>query len=260
MKKVFISALIVIGVIVGISRQAGAQDFNFDRAYQDYVYNLGIYQSSYSDYEKARDFYLTNQTLTLKEEARQKTLSMLRARDQLQTVYLTALRIKIVEIKGLSGDEKGGIFGKIDSEVAWYKEHKGKYGDSDSLENLFDKSSEAEGKYKESTSRIVYEALFIISLGEEKSLRESHEEIYSTIRSMTPDPFNRWFSDIDSVIQKLKDNESVAKTQIQKVYSDTFSIEGSYNTSIGTLASSLTLLSQLNNFLTELATSIKNQL
>lgn len=270
MKKTVLSLLIALLILGRIPKPAVAQTFNFERAYQDYLYSLSVYTQAYSDYERARDFYLTNQTLTLKEEARIKTLTMLKDRDQLETVYLTALRIRILEIMGLTTDEKNAIFGKIDSEVLWYKDHAGKYNDGDPLEDLFNKSSESESRYKTITTRIVYESLFTISIGEEKSLRLTHQEIYKTLRSIIEEnvkagkldlnPFNRWFNDIDLVIANLTKNEDLAKTQIQKVYGESFSIQGSYNTAVATLASSTSLLSQLNSFLTEVATSIKNQL
>lgn len=268
MKK---AATVFIPIIVMffVAATANAQDFDFNRAYQDYLYAQNVYNQDHASYQDARDFYLTNQTLTLKEDARKKTLQMLKDRDKLESVYLTALRMKIVETKGLSSDQKGGIFGKIDPEVKWYQDHVSSYQDGDQTDTLFSKSAESEDRYKSSTLPIIYESLFNISLGTEIGMRQDQEEIYASLKNIIDagvgagkldiNPFNRWFSDIDTVISTLKENESTSNEQIQKIYGQYFSLQGSYNTAVNTLSSSLTSLKQLNSFLTEVLTSIKNQ-
>ncbi|HTK03940.1 MAG TPA: hypothetical protein VL401_04225 [Alphaproteobacteria bacterium] len=220
-----------------------AQGFDSNKAYQDYQFSLETYTQSNSDFQKTRDFYLANKTLTLKEDTRKKLLAMLKARDQLESVYLTALRIKLLETHGQTD--------KIDSEIEWYKNHLMNYKDDDVVENLFAKSSEVGERYKTNTSKVSYEALFLISLGEEIELRQSHEAIYTQLKALVKDKdfFNRWFTDIDLVIQTLKQNEELAKTQIDKSYDDASE----------TLNSSVASLNQLNKFLTEVNTSIKNQ-
>jgi len=268
MKKSVLAVLIFILLV--FAPIARAQEFNFDKSYSDYLYSRSVYDKAFSDYTKARDFYLSNQTLTLKEDARKKILAMLRERDQLFIVYLTALRMKIFEIDGLTGDDKNGILGKIDGEVSWYKGHKENYRDGDPLEDLFNKSDEGKSRYSTHTLPLIYDSLFSVTYGEEKTIRLEQENIYSTLKSvldeniksgaLTIDPFTRWFSDIDLIIKNLIQNDDLAKTQIQKVYSQSFSIVSSYNTSLSTLASSLTLLGQLNQFLIEVLTSIRNQI
>ncbi len=272
MKKtvLLIAIAIVLSTKYFVPSTVWAQTFDFNKAYQDYIYTLSVYDQSFSDYEDARDFYKKDKTLTLKEEARKKTLTMLRNRDELERVYLTALRLKIVELKGLKDEEKVNIFAKIDSEAAWYQSHKENYKDGDSLEDLFNKSDEATDRYKNTTQQIIYEALFTVSLGEVTGLRSDHERMYSDLRGIIDtgvnegkldiNPFNRWFTDIENVISELKDNEQKAKDQIQKIYGQTYSPKSSYDTAIATLSSSVTLLKQLNNFLIEVVNSIKNQL
>jgi hypothetical protein len=240
---------------------ARAQDFNFARAYQDYQFSLTTYDQSYKEYTDARDFYLKNQTLTLKEEARKKTLTMLKNRDQLYIVYLTALRMRIVEVKGLTGDEKGGMYTKIDSEVSWYKDHIVNYKDEDLLENLFDKSSESESRYKTMTIPIIYEALYDISLGEEIGIRQDHEAIYSDIKSgvNNPDPFARWFNDIDNTLKILKQNEDNSRVKLAKMFGQSYGVQNAYQNATDVLTASLKPLSQLNEFLSEVLVAINNQ-
>ena len=248
---------------------ASAQTFDANKAYLDYQYSLDVYNQSNKTFVDAKDFYLTNKTLTLKEDARKKLLVMLRDRDQLEWVYLTALRMKTVETKGLTDDEKGSMYTKIDGEIAWYKVHLDNYKDGDPAEDLFTKSDESQSRLKTTTLPIVYESLFTISLGEEIGIKNDHVDIYSNLRSIIDkgvadgkldmNPFNRWFTDIGLVIDELKQNEDLSKTQIQKLYNQYDSNSGAYNTATETLSTSIKPLSQLNRFLTEVLTSIKNQ-
>ncbi|HET7099191.1 MAG TPA: hypothetical protein VFI61_03095 [Patescibacteria group bacterium] len=270
--KVFLllsSLIVFLSTAYSVLSTASAQTFDAEKAYLDYQFSLTTYDKSFTEYQDARDFYLKSQTLTLKEDARIKTVKMLESRDQLEIVYLTALRMKILETKGISNDDKNRIFGNIDSEVEYYKKHIENYKDDDSLENLFNKNGEAESRYKSNTSPIIYESLFLISLGEQIGIRNDNELEYGTIKDfinsgvasgkLQMNPFNRWLGDIDSVIESLKKNESLASTQIQNIHGQFYSVSSSYQKALDTLTVSSKLLTQLNGFLIEVLTSIKNQ-
>lgn len=241
--------------------KAFGQSLSFDRAYQDYQYNLSLYQSSYSAYQDARDFYQKNQTLSLKEDARKKTLTLLRQRDELIIVYLSAIRAKINETEGLTDGDKNDIFGKIDPEATWYQSHKNRYNDEDSLDTLFSEGAGASDRYAATTSPIIYQSLFTISYGQMVNLRQEHEKIYTDVKSQVtnPDPYNHWFSDIDSTIETLKTDEGKSKDQIKTIYTNSYSPVSAYNSAIAALSQSLTPIAQLNRFLTEVETAIKNQ-
>src|SRR5512146_2310835 len=114
MKKLALAGIIFAFFGFLFVKGVRAQTLTFDRAYQDYQFNLTIYNTAYSDYQNAKTAYQENPTLALKETARQKTYTMLVDRDQLMVVYLTALRAKIAELSGLPTDDKNKIFGKID--------------------------------------------------------------------------------------------------------------------------------------------------
>jgi len=228
-----------------------------------------LYQQAYSDYTDAKNAYLANQTLSLKEDARKKTFTMLVARDQLMVVYLTAIRAKIAELTGLSSDDKNNIFGKIDAEVNFYTNHQTAYHSEDDLPQLFATSSQSQSQYTKTTSLIVNESLFDISLGQVSGIRQSQEQIYSTLKDIINkgvadgklklDPFNHWLTDIDATDALLKQNESTSRTQIAVMYTQTYSFQGGYTASVNTLSSSVKSLSQLNEFLTEVVNYIKNQ-
>lgn len=228
MKKtasIIFSLLILAGLF---TPKVKAQEFSAAKAYEDYQFELTTFQNSYDEYQKAVGFYKKNPTLQLQEEARQKTLTMLRQRDQLLSTYLTALRMQVLETTGFKDDEKAAIYGKIDPEVAWYKTHKDSYTNGDELATLFGRSDEVKSRYQTLTKFIVYESLFDISLSQELGLRLDHQAVYSDLKNyindqvangtLTIDPFNRWLSAIDGVLQTLTQNETLARKKIQLLY------------------------------------------
>lgn len=248
-----------------------SQNFTAQKAYQDYLYTLDQYNQSYSNYEQARSFYLKNPTLTLKEDARRATYSMLTSRDELIKTYLTALRIKTLETKGLEDGDKNTIFSKIDPEVTWYKDHKDSYKQTDSLEDLLSKSKETDSRYKNQTETIAYDSLFNISYGEIVDLRKNHEEIYVNLKSFIGQEansnqadlslFDRWFSDIDSSLNETKDIEGKAKDFEAKFYSENYRApKNTFKSAIEVLSPAINSVKKTNNFLKELTTSIQGQI
>ncbi len=268
MKK---TALILISLSVFALAPARvfAQTFNAQKAYSDYQYQLSIYQKANSDYQDAKTFYKGNPTLQLREDARKATLNMLKNRDQLMIVYLTAIRMQFVETTGFDDNQKGPIFGKIDPEVAWYKDHMQNYQDGDPLDTLFVKSDGSKARYTASTLLVIDESLFDIGLSQEIGLRIAHQQIYSDLTNyindqveagkLRIDPFNRWLNDTDAVLTMLQTNETAAAAKIQLLYTQDYGLSQGYNNAIQALANSISPLTQLNNYLTEMLTTIQNQ-
>jgi hypothetical protein len=269
MKKTALTILFVLVFLFSAS-VAKAQTFDAAKAYSDYQYQLSIYQQNYSEFQDAKTFYLGNSTLQLKEVARQKTIKMLKSRDNLMSVYLTALRMQILETKGFDDSQKNVVFGRIDSEVDWYKNHISVYLDSDQLVDLFNKSDESKSRYKTNTLPIIDESLFDIGQSQEIGLRLSHQEIYSNLKNfineqvalgkLRIDPFNRWFNDIEAVSELLKKNEASGTEKIQTIYTHNYGVESTYDDATKILTSSVEPITQLNNYLTEMLASIQNQM
>lgn len=262
MKK--IALIIAFFAFLFSASDTSAQEFNFAKAYQDYIYTQTVYDQAFTGYEQAKNSYLKNPTLTLKEEARKKTLTMLKARDDLYQVYLAALRMKLLEVKS-------PVQSKMDEEIAWYKSHKENYKDDDPLENLFQKSKEAEDRYESNSSLIIYESLFDISFGEMRNIRADQEGVYASLKNsidigvergiLKLDPFNRWFTDIENVLKELDAIDSKAKAKIAKMHdASALTPKSAYNSAINDLTPGIAKLMELNDFLTELLNSINAQL
>lgn len=269
MKKTALIILLVSVFLFAVPK-AKAQTFDAAKAYSDYQYQLSIYQQDYSGFQDAKTFYQGNPTLQLKEVARQKTIKMLKDRDNLMSVYLTALRMQILETKGFDDNRKNEVFGRIDSEVDWYKNHISVYLDSDQLVDLFNKSDESKSRYETNTLPIIDESLFDIGQSQEIGLRLSHQEIYSNLKNfineqvalgkLRIDPFNRWFNDIEAVSELLKKNEAEGTAKIQTIYAHNYGIGSIYDDSTEILTASVEPITQLNNYLTEMLASIQNQM
>lgn len=249
---------------------ASAQTFDAPKAFADYQYQLSVYQKAYSQFQEAKSFYQGNPTLQLKSEARRKTLIMLRERDFLIVVYLTAIRMHIHESKGFDENQKNIIYAKIDSEIEWYRNHVKNYLDGDEPVDLFNKSDESKSRLETNTTPIINEGLFSISLSQEIGIRLAHQQIFTDLKKyiddqvavgrLKIDPFNRWLNDTDAVLQQLQKNEESAATKIQSLYFQSFGVGATYRNSIEILSSSISPLSQLNNYLTEMLVSVQNQM
>lgn len=246
-----------------------AQAPSANQAYQDYQNQLTTYDDDYANYQSALTFYKKDPTLQLQEAARQSTLTMLKDRDLLVVVYLTALRSQIAETTGFTDDQKNAIYGKIDLEVVWYQTHITSYQITDDLPTLFTRSGESSSRYTTQTHPIIYESLFDISLSEEIGLRMAHQAIYNDLQNyinslisqgkITIDPFTIWLNDTNNVLSTLNQNESLATGKISNLYTQNYSLNQTYNSGVLALSNSTSPLMQLNNYLTEMLTTIQNQ-
>ena len=236
MKKTVQISLVLCAFYFVLNAPARAQEFDFAKAYQDYIYTQTVYDQAYSGFDKAKNNYLKNSTLTLKEDARKKTQAMLVTRDELFRVYLSTVKMKLLEIKA-------SVDPRLDDEIAWYLFHKDAYKSDDHLENLFNKSKESESRFGSHTSPVAYESLFNISFGEMGNIRISHEGVYKSLKNsidigvsagiLKLDPFNRWFTDIENVLKELDAINTKSKTRIAKMYdSSTFVPKSAFNGAI----------------------------
>ena len=98
-----------------------------------------------------------------------------------------------------------------------------------------------------------------------------HEDIYKSVRGfiqvqvdagvMRIDPFNRWFSDIETTVATLKTSETKADAQVTKLNKEgNFSPSGTFKSGIDKISTSQDLTSQLNGFLIELITAVRAQM
>jgi hypothetical protein len=137
----------------------------FNKALYDYSLKYEEYNSAHNEYVLTRSQYLKFKTLTSKTNAQAATSKMLRVRDEVVVYYLNAIKARLNDTSiEISADKKNNLYLKIDSEIAWFNDHKGNISENDSLEALVSKSNDASTRFK-GLGLTIYESLYSISDG-----------------------------------------------------------------------------------------------
>ncbi len=157
-----------------------SQDFDYNRAFDDYVYNYNLYRSNHLDYISTKSEYQTYGTLTAKTQALEAMRALLKQRDEVIKTYLTALRMKLKEETGVETYRQNLYFVKLDDEITWLKENQSFVSTPSTIEDLNDLSEKLENRFPY-TLVIAYQTLGTINEGKLNRLREKvNQEITAT--------------------------------------------------------------------------------
>ena len=247
-----------------------AQDFTFTKAREDYVFTEDTYRKDLADFNLKKDSYNKNPTLSLKEELRISLYKFVGTRNSLFKNYLTMLRIKTLESKGIETGKKEEIFTKIDPEVTWFSERKNSYSTNDTLEDIVMKTGDEDTRWRTNTLPVIYFTLAHTSLGEVRATKEDHIKIYRDLKRESQELvklgradtslFERWFRDIDQELNNIGEIEKATLVEIEKIFgADEYRRSGSYENAIETLEPVKTNLLRLNGFIKELETVISDK-
>src|SRR3989344_2566962 len=235
MKRLALIFLFFFVALIFFAKSAKSQESQFDflRAYQDYTYNYSIYRRAHNDYVLAKGQYLSYKTLKSKTNAYDKTLAMLQARDEAIKTYLTALRLKLVETEGVPSLERDALFGRIDTEVAWYEDHRGSLASAGRLEDLVvnsdikDKVAEIRQNQDKNTRKIerwVLEAELRLTRSQEKTfdaqsvifeLKERDRDkfkVYNESREFITES-HQYLKEASSFLKEIIDEAKISDTQ-----------------------------------------------
>ncbi len=259
---IFISTL----SLLFFSGLALAQEFNFERAYNDYLYNYNLYRESYNNYTTAREAFLKYQTLTSKNEALDKTKKMLQNQDEVIKTYLTALRIKLMENPGLSTDEQNILFDNLDNEIEWFRQNQEEINSAGSLDDMTSLSEKSKEQYAE-TEVLIYETLGAIFAGKEIDLRE---EISQQIKSLkekigeirlkgdkNTSLAERWLLEAENSLTQSQEKQFEAQQKLSKV-KPSLDKNRTYNEAQSNLEKSHQFLKEANSYLKEIIRELKN--
>ena len=198
--------------------------FDFERAYQDYVFTVDVYGSEHSQYLLAKAQYNQAGTLVSQTKAREETVDMLEARDDVIITYLTALRMKLLEADGVSDITKNGLYTRIDSEVAWFTDHKARISSAGSLNDLTADSEEASDRYTSLTEVVAYETLATYPFGRLSLMRDETNSILTLIKDklfeirsngdIDTTIAERWVFEVENKITRSLDKEIEAQSVI----------------------------------------------
>ena len=201
--------------------------FDYERAYQDYNYTFNLYTQAHTEYVASKEAYLSYQTLSAKADAQDKTLKMLQLRDEVARTYLTAIRMRLAEATGITNYEQNSLYLKLDDEVAWYANHREKLTSAGSLEDLTATGNEFVGEYK-TTEVLTYQALGMVVIGKEKSLRLRLKDQISAVRSKVASLRNgtnndkankveRWLLEAENKIARSEEKENSFLASLNKL-------------------------------------------
>lgn len=124
-----------------------AQDFNYARAYQDYLYSFSQYRSAYLNYQSAKSEYQTYQTLTAQTKAIDMTKTMLTARTETLRTFLTAVRMKLNDDQNVSVYQKNLLFTKLDEEISLLIQNKTEIAPVSTIDDMLNVSQKFEKNY-----------------------------------------------------------------------------------------------------------------
>ncbi|OGM26586.1 hypothetical protein A3D00_03680 [Candidatus Woesebacteria bacterium RIFCSPHIGHO2_02_FULL_38_9] len=205
MKRFSIFFVLLIFLFV-LAKNTLSQDFDYQKAFQDYDYSFGLYLKNIASYKFAKSQYLSLKTIESKNVLIDSVKVFLTSRNVAINAYLTALRFKVFETSGLISDEKNNIFGKIDPEVAWYLDNNKEIDALSALELLNTENKSIKTHYGKFSKNAIYRALFAISYGRVSDNETNIRLVRESIKEK-----------IDKIDQNHDKNTQVTKSWLQEV-------------------------------------------
>lgn len=204
-----------------------AQEFNLNKAREDYVFSEDNYKKDLEDFRLKKASYKKNPTLSLKEELRLSVYKFIGSRNSLIKSYLTMVRMKAFESKGLSQSEKEQVYTLIDTEVKWYENRKENYTLDNTLEEIINKSKEEDVRYRDTTLQTIYFSLIMTGLGDTIDLKSRHVLLFTKLKNEAlslvelgradSSLFERWYLDIDREIVTINNTEKSVKLDAEAI-------------------------------------------
>lgn len=269
MRKRIIIAVTFIFLALAFDARAQDEIYDYQRAYQDYVFVFDEYQKAHSNYKLTRSQYLQAKTLVSETQAREKTALMLQSRDAVIVQYLTTIRLRLSEAPGVPSTVKSGLDSRLAAEISWFENHKSQLSSAGTLNDLVADSNEASEHYAE-TEKLVYESLLAVSSGKVTILRNDMSNILSNTRQKVSSiaskgdhdvsSAGRWLEEIDLKVVRSLDKSIQAESDIQELYGKT-NLKADkrleiYNSANSVLSESQSLLRDAINYMKEVINSI----
>jgi hypothetical protein len=261
--------VLIIFVIFLLPLSVRAEDFDFNRAFSDYLYSFDLYLQVYQEYISARDSFLQYKTLTSKTNAFQKTLRMAQARDETVRTYLIALRMKLEETPGVSLSEKNVFSLRLDNEVAWFLNHKEELSSAGSLEDLIELAHRAEEKYQKETEVLIYQTLHKILVGKENNLAEKINKQITALKEKLREIKEkgedvslqeRWLLETEKRLRRFEEKISDSVKKMEELEKSIFRDKGqTYREAQLSLEEAHQYLKEANRYLKEIIREIKTE-
>ncbi len=256
----------VLGLFLAAPAHSQEEKLTFERAYQDYTYNYDIYRRANSEYESFRLQYIQYKTLAAQENAREATVRMLQARDEVVKTYLTAMRTRLSESQGIMDDKRASLNSQIDASVLWFADHKDSIPSAGSLDDLEKDSGEAKERYG-TDEYMLYDTLITISIGKIAFLREKQENTLGEIKTKVTEirangdkdtgVIERWILDTEAKITRSREKELEALGLLSKLRGYGSVDVNVYNEILFKLSETHQYLKDANSYMKEIINQIK---
>lgn len=267
-KIIFI--VFALGIVLFLLPQKSYSEekiFDADKAFQDYLYNYNLYRESHSEYIIAKESYLKYQTLTSKNTALEKTRLMLKNQDEVIKTYLTALRLKLAEVSGITNYGQNVLYLRVDEEIPWFKKHQESLNSAGTLEDLVSLSEDGKGQYQK-TEILAYQTLGTILTSKQGVL---YEEISQRIKELkekigeirakgdkNTSLAERWLLEAENRLTRSQEKQFSAQQLLTQMKTNNFNKNKSYNEAQFTIEESHQYLKEANSYLKEVIRELKN--
>lgn len=244
-------------------QNVGAQVFDYQRAYKDYLFAKEEYSIAAQNYGLKFTNYNQNQTLANKEELRLASMILLQKQYIYIGSYLTAIRTNISE-SVVEASDKVRIYSYIDSEITRLEGLQSQDISQETYENLLQKTKDEDLHMTKTMLPKIRYALVFVNLGQLQSIFNEQEKIYKSLKDESnnlvelnradSDLFIRWTNDIEkeiTVLREISTNiKSVALGIIETESKSAFGRE--FEASLELLADYKSRLTNLNDLITQM--------
>jgi len=261
----------VISLVLIISNQVSAQ--GYVDAFGKYSGASEEYRKAHDEYVLARSQYIKFGTLTSQNNAKDATIEMLQARDDVLVTYLTAVKEKINETKGVEDAAKESLNFRLNEEITWFGNHLEKQPSAGTLDDLANDSDEASERFSDTTP-LIYEALFEISSGKVNDFQERLNSVFEGTRikanqikeedrkeykfsSRKVQLMDRWVLETENRAVRSEEKQQEAYEKIATLEQESRDKQRIYNEGLVLLNESQQYLKEASSFVKEIIKEIK---
>lgn len=247
---------------------AGSVLATSQQAYQDYLYQFGVYRQRYTDFKVAKNEYEKFHSLASQTTALEKTKILLAQRDQLLRSYLLVLNEKLNEDRGLSPTEKQLYQTLIRNEITFLEKHAALIPSIGSIEDAQEVSDELTSHSKVLQTSI-RQILVGVSLGQLATLHQQYDVVLghaqtlvATYGTVFPNQkqadLNRWLLYITNKRQLYQQKiDAISQASSQLSPNDANDLDRRFTEFIQGAAEARQYLAEGASYMNELVTALK---
>lgn len=275
LKIVFSLILLVACFLFPLAVHSQNAEPNFDAAFESYTQSKELYDSAHEDYVFARAQYLRFRTLKSRTDARDATLRMLEARDDVVITYLEALSTRLGGAMGLTPERKSNLFVKLTTEKDWFTEHKAGLSSAATPEDLADDSDEAKARFDQIVP-LFYETLATTAFGKTTDMRDRVRQLNTQLRQKVDElkleerddykfssdkllRLDRWLFESENRLVRVDDKLNESEVLISQINSNQRFNIATYNNSLTRLEEGRGYMNEALSFLKEVIKDVKTE-